>query len=562
MTRVLCVVAVVLASAVIAHAAAATIEEADAAFDAGAHDRALALYDEVLAGDADAVPALVRSAMLLSWSRRYDEALARYDRALALAPDHGQAALERAKVLSWAGRYEDAAAAFRGVLAARPDSRDARLGLARTLSWSGDQGSARAEYEALLAGTEAADSEAMVGVAQTWAWSGDLERARVWYERALALQPGSRDARLGLAYVDLWSGRRGEAGRRADELRSAFPADAEVGTLVAAVRDAGAPWLRTSSSRIDDTDDTTLRVLQLEAGTSIGRAELRGGVAWHDLDDPTPLLAGLGPGSVGSAFGAGEVRLARRQRLRARLGVDRLELPVLAGAPARDDVTEVVGGLASVTQLGTFELTLSADRDTFRYSPDILANRVMVESAGITLAGRPHERWRVLLGGGLADLSADPLDPALPSDNRRRSADAEAWYRLRARPAVVEAGYVLRWVDYRQDRDLGYFDPDGYTAHLLQARTHATLGARRVTLDAAIEAGVQSFRLGPRGAPTARVSGDEVLGGSVSMGVPLGRALVVEAFGSQTSYAVQSASGFRSRQLGLRLRWRFTGATP
>ena len=85
---------------------AADLTEADAAFDAGDSARALALYDDALRTEPDAIPALVRSGMLLSWDKKYAEAITRYDHVLRLEPGHPQASLERAKVLSWSGNNE------------------------------------------------------------------------------------------------------------------------------------------------------------------------------------------------------------------------------------------------------------------------------------------------------------------------------------------------------------------------------------------------------------------------------------------------------------------------
>ena len=115
------------------------VDEADRAFDAGEHARALGLYEAVLAAEPDHTHALVRSAMLLSWQREFDEALDRYERCLELEPDNEKALLERAKVMSWDRRYDKASEAFRSMLEIDPDHREARLGLARCLSWSGQQ---------------------------------------------------------------------------------------------------------------------------------------------------------------------------------------------------------------------------------------------------------------------------------------------------------------------------------------------------------------------------------------------------------------------------------------
>ena len=57
---------------VLATSARADIASADAAFDEDDQAQALELYDEVLTTDPGNVHALLRSGMLLSWSKKYD----------------------------------------------------------------------------------------------------------------------------------------------------------------------------------------------------------------------------------------------------------------------------------------------------------------------------------------------------------------------------------------------------------------------------------------------------------------------------------------------------------
>lgn len=511
--------------------------EADAAFDAGDQARALMLYEDILREDSNDLRALVRSAMLLSWDRRYVEAAARYDRVLALDPTNETALLERAKVLSWDSRFGPASGAFRAILDRDPGNREARLGLARSLSWGGSQPAARAEYRR-LAEADPGDAEAILGVAQTHAWSGDLVEARRWYEQALRARPGMKDARIGLAWLDLWSGRPAEAERAATELSSGFPGDTDVKDLHSAIRRERRPWVRAAYDRVDDTDGSSLDIARLEAGWGLAAStDVRIGVARHDVS-----RAGVS-GSVDSLYGVLDVRPAKSRLLAFRLGIDRLDLPA-----GESEEQEVVGGATWTAGTGgPWQWTASAERDTWRYSPEILADRLVVDAYAVS-ASRIWEWWRASVGSGLWEIS---------DANRRVHLDAGIKRRFAAGRVGIEAGYAFRTLEFRRDRvgpagaEPAYFDPQDFTAHLFQATARGNAGRSRVRYDVTLEGGVQSFTV-----DGARVTNDTVLGGSGVLGIPVSEPLVLELFAARTDYALQSGTGFRSRQLGLRLRWR------
>jgi len=510
-------------------AASDPASEADAAFEAGDPARALALYDQVLASDPDQAQALMRSGLLLSWDGRYDEAIARYDRLLAIDPDGRAAALERAKVLSWDQQYRAAARAFRSALDRWPDDTEARLGLARTLSWSGDQAAARAEYARLLEG-DAGNVATLTGTAQTWAWSGRLAKARTWYERSLAASPGNRDARLGLAYARLWSGDAAAAHEIASDLAREHPADREVAELNERTLVATRPWVRTTVDRVEDTDDNELTVLAASAGAPVhSRAVVVVGVARYDMSDPT------GDARIDTASVGVDLRPAPGQVLTLRVGADRLE------ATTGERSTEPTGSAAWV--FGTdraWRGSVTAARETLRYSPTITDAGIVVGGLRIEGSGRSGGVWRVLAGAGIADFS---------DGNRKEQLDLGFARRLPVRGAQVEAGIALAGMDYDEERTNGYFDPSDFRSALVVARATDTFGKRDASWAVEGSWGVQSFTLGG-----VDVDEDRVFLVAATAGWPLGRALRLDLHASRGDYAAQTPSGFESWQAGLRLR--------
>lgn len=514
--------------------ATASTEDADRAFAAGDHERALALYDDALATNPDDVHALVRSGKLLSWSRQYDEAIARYDRVLAERPDHREAALERAKAMSWDRRFCEASDAFSDLVERDPSDTDARLGYARTLSWSGRQRAARAEYRQLFEERGPAATDAALGMAQTYAWSGHPQLAREWYGRLIDLDPGRKEAELGMAYADLGERRFRSARERTDALAERFPDDTEVADLDRANRRATAPWIRATADHIDDTDDNELSIARVEGGIGFGyHTDLTVGVAHYDLESP-----GL-DGTIDSLYAVLGVTPTPNHRVTFRAGVDDKENS--AGVSSGSGI----GGVRWTWRARpSWTVGAGWNRDTLRYSPTILDNDVALEVADVSLSGRPAVNWRVSVGGGVADYN---------DGNERVDARAEAIYRFLDAPVWVESGYAFRFMDFDLDLANGYFDPEDFESHTWRSAVGGRHGKRGVYWRIGADVGVQSFTLGG-----VDVSDDTVFGAEGLLGVPFRKARgAIEFYVNRTDYAAQSAAGFESRWYGVRWRWVF-----
>ena len=514
----------------VALAAARASDPADEAFAAGDHARALALYDDRLTRNPDDVAALVRSAQLLSWQSRFDEALARYDRALALDPASAEARLERAKVLSWDGELEPAVEAYRAYLADHPDDVDARLGLAATLSWLRRFEESRAEFDRVIA-VRPGTVEPLVGMARTFAWSGELAEAREWYERALGVDPENKDARVGLGYLDLWSGAPERAARSAAELERAHPGDADVLELGRHARADAGPRADAAFEHIDDTDDNELNVLRLSGSLPVAPLRVGASYAHYDLaNDPTS--ASIESFSANAAW-----NLSRSQSLGASVGVDRSDNDIDG-----ERHTEPLGEAVYTWGLDRpFRISASAGRQALRYSPQITANNIRFDYLTLATSGRVRGGFTVFGSLGVADVT---------DDNDRREASAGFDYPLRGEEPRLDVGFTLRTLDYGEDTDGGYFDPQGFVSGLARARTSGDFGERGFTYRVELQAGLQSFTLG--GVDTDQ---DLVTVATGALGVPLGR-FVLELRAGWGDYAAQTAGGFESREIGLGLRWR------
>lgn len=473
---------------------------ADAAFDAGENAKALALYDEILAASPDDVHALLNSGKLLSWDRKYDEAIARYDRALAKEPGNADVLLERGKVLLWSRRYDEAVVAFDKVLRINPKE-----------PW------------------------ALCGTAQAYAWRGRGKEARPFYERALAAQPGMKEAQLGLAYQDLADGDTSTALARANALKASDPKDPDVIELDKQVRRARAPWIQVGWDGADDSDENRMNTYRAEGGFALpARMDLRFGYAHSDLDGPA--ATGLdSEGTADALYGVLGWQPRAGNRGELRLGASRLT------DDAGNERTVGIGGISYQFPMGAWTGRAAIARDPFLYSPRILANEIDVTSATFGAYGMvsPHVR-----------LDANVAYGDFSDGNGRTGASTGAWYVWTWPRRSLSLGGMARYLDFSEDLDNGYFDPQDLIAALLSVRSDGFIGASRWTYETALEAGAQSFTH-----DGVKATGEPLwdLYGLVSWPLPHG--LSLQLFAEWGNSSTASGPGFHSLSGGVRLRW-------
>jgi len=507
-------------------------DPADIAFDTGDHDRALQLYDARLEQNPDDVAALVQSGLLLSWRDDFGEAVARYERALALHPGHPRAALERAKVLSWDQRFAEAIDAFDLYLDDHPDDLDARVGLARCLSWMRRFDESRLEFDAVL--QEDPDNlDAIVGSARTYAWSGDLRNARKWYERALVVDPHDKDAGLGLAYLYLWSGAPARADEQAWRLQRRYPTDGDVAQLTLSTARAAAPTAVGEVERIEDTDENVLNIARVSGGVAVLPTVSLGLAYTHwDLNNlETHAAIDYLSASVG-------MRPALGQALSVTLGIDHSDNDI------NDETqTDLLGGVDYSWGLDRpWQVTGAVGRQALRYSPEITSHHIRLDYLTADVRGRVADRWRPFVDAGYAEFS---------DGNSRVNLKAGFTYEWPMRTSHLSVGSTIQAMNFGENTNSGYFDPQNFISPLVNARVNGRFGSTNNTWRAAVETGAQSFELND-----FKVDNDFVVVLTGVLGFPLDRSLVLEVQAAWGNYAALTTAGFESRQLGLRLRWR------
>lgn len=484
--------------------AAADVAAADEAFDAGDNANALALYDEVLAANPGDIHALLRSGMLLSWDKKYDDALARYDQALTREPHNAQVLLERGKVLLWSRRYDEAIAAFEKVLQEDPHQ-----------AW------------------------ALCGTAQAYAWRGQNAKARPYYERALVTDPGLKEARMGLAYVDLDEGDTSAALELSTALKAQYPDDAEVAELDRAVRKARAPWIQIGYDHMDDSDENRMNTYLAEGGFSMAaRTDLRLGYAHSDLHGPVPGN-GDADGTADILYGALGWQPKPRHRGELRVGAARLT------DSTGSKRTTAVGGLAYTFPMATWSGRAAVAYDPFLYSPQILDNEIDITSVTFAAWGMSSARVRIETDGGYGDFS---------DGNTRLNANAGAWYVWKWPRRSLLLGGAIRYLTFSEDLDDGYFDPSNLIAGVASLRSSGAIGSSKWEYESAVEVGTQSYTF-----QGAKTSGKPLwnLYGLVARPLPHGLSFQIYAGYGNSSTA--SGPGYDSITYGARLRWAIGG---
>lgn len=264
---------------------AATVAQADSAWQAGDYPLATERYESVLSRDSSSHIALFRLATLRSWDNRFEEsialfrryvalepnyaegrvALARvtawtgnytgsiaiYDSILAKEPNNREAVIGRAQTLAWAGRFDEALPAYRKWIAAHSWDRDAAIDYARALAWNGQLGDAEALYGEL---SRTGSASATKGLARVIGWRGDLQGSEATWRKVLVTDPNDPEALTGLAQILSWQGRQTDAESALQLALRANPAYGDARSLLRFVEADLRPSVTLSALGSNDSD--------------------------------------------------------------------------------------------------------------------------------------------------------------------------------------------------------------------------------------------------------------------------------------------------------------------
>lgn len=238
---------------------------------------------------------------------RHAAAIEAWEKAIAASPELRPELLPSlARQYLWSEQSTRAVALLAEHLAAHPGDCAARNDYGLALAWSGRLDEAQEVYRAVAAGCPEQRIDALLREAMVFRWEDRPSRAEDRYRAVLADGP-SRDAELGLGYVDLMRDRNRDAlaaFRRLDDAEGTALALTRLGdgeAAVEAIAAADVPGaalsrdlqaLRTHYEWLDrPAVEATVRAFRDADGTESWMVEGGGSVGW-DLRGRARLLAG------------------------------------------------------------------------------------------------------------------------------------------------------------------------------------------------------------------------------------------------------------------------------
>lgn len=479
-------------------ARAATLAQADSAWQAGAYSLATEMYEGILARDSSSHIAMFRLATLRSWDNRFDEAIALfrryitvepnysggrtalarvvawtgnyagavaiYDSVLTREPNNREAVLGRAQTLAWANQSDESLTAYRKWTTAHPTDRDAAIDYARALAWNGQLAEAESRYAEL---SRTGNANATKGLARVISWRGDLQRSEETWRRVLVTDPNDPEALTGLAQVLSWQGRQTDAETALQHALRSNPGYGDARSLLRFVEADLRPAVIVSAIGSNDSDKNRTTSLSLDY---VVRAPWSGSVGaryserWANFPSAVAIDSRADAGNVFARWQPASSSWV----IRADAGLTHHSSTLVPSTNRKESIVNgalaVRGNLARSLNVG-----LSAFRSPFDETALLIANGVVSSEyagdASVTLPGRfglSGAASHAQLTGGSRENSRDAFSTSLRWTYNRR------W-------SFALAGRQFAYDTTSSD---GYFSPRRYTLAEASSRGHVggTLG--------------------------------------------------------------------------------------
>lgn len=476
-------------------------------------------------------------ARVLASERQYDAAIQQYDAVLGRDSTHREATLGRAQSLAWSGRFAKSVAVYRHWLDGAPNDSSARLGLAQALSWAGRWDEAAAQFGGLAQGGTWPEAEK--GLARLAGWRGELSRSEALWRSLVARFPVDAEAWIGLAQVQRWLGHPVAADSALRRALALAPGSADARTqwewLQVELAETGEPAI----ARFSDSEGNrstqyaiTLTTRPLGAVRYDVTASHRAAQFVTTQAQSTGAKATLAWSSPG-----------RRMNARVAIGASRLSshrgAETSAASVYPTAFVRVAGRLASRVTAG-----VALSRAPFDETATLIAGRILTSAIDANLSVAAPRRIALDLGASRAHLSGGRV----PNDGLTLLASAR-WTARRGFDLLLTARQLGYDTTGRAD---GYFAPHRFSVLEIGAR-HRFGGDRGwgATFDGGV--GSQLIRI-TTAEPTQRSVSTR---GSLEV-----RYAPAPGYSLEASYAistaatsvVQDVAGYSARLFGLRAR--------
>jgi thioredoxin-like negative regulator of GroEL len=425
--------------------------------------------------------------------------------------------------LSWADRLQEAEKELNLVLAADPKNRAARTHLARVLGWSGELTESIAQAETVLKDAPD-DQEALLVKADSLRWQGREREALPIYQELL--QKGDNfDARVGLSYCLLATGKRVAAQEQASSLKSANPQqEKERKKLADAISQEASPQVDFRYNYYTDSDGNRLNRYSLLSSFWLGDQKFETNFRHTDANDKghnraedlafkvyshlTDWLAG--------GVGLGFTQLGDGEASNFPTGQIRLDAKLFKGNAGANVTREVLSDTA-----------------------ELIHNAIRMTNVGLYLSQPITDRFSAYGGYNYKDFS---------DGNHANDLQLSYQYAIYLNPRIA-IGHRFRYLDFLEQSHSGYFDPNNYVANRAFVSFYIDRPIYYTYLEGFL--GHQRFRR------NFLVSNDFIHGGSGSIGIKPLPNLAIEVNAEGGNFAAGTASGFTYFIIGPRLLYRF-----
>lgn len=371
--------------------------------------------------------------------------------------------------------------------------------------------------------------EARLRLAQVVLWSGDYRRARPMFARLVEQQAEDVEARLGLAQAAYWSGDYRGALREFDAILRVRPDNAEARRGAGEIRSAARPGYALDAGGI--SDDQPYRSTTGGARVYFFSDPL---TKWEVGSAATSLRADGASRRLREIFAAGETALPRAG-LRMRAGARWLRFP--------DGRGKLLPLLSVEQTVGQSHVVLAVERRELLRTSSALRSHPFADVAGV--------RWsREREGGPRFSVSAESL--RYFDGNRSTSADAYALI-----PAgAFSFGGSAAWKDTREPRfraDTGEYDPYWTPHRLREARAIAAAALKRgvLTVDLHLDGGIARDRVLYSGTETPSFSRTfHPWRAALGAGAPLGSRATLHLSAARVSSVFYTANEIQASVVG------------
>ncbi|MGL5058469.1 MAG: tetratricopeptide repeat protein [Microcoleus sp.] len=179
------------------------LQQAEKLMESGERERAIALYETIIAANSNCFTARINLGYLKQEQGELDAAIPHYKEALAIDPTIPQTAYNLAKAFEEKGEVAEAIVHYEQALAAEPNFVPALINLAVALQEQGELAAALTHYQRAIE-VQPNSSEAYNNMATVLQEQGNLEAANIYYQKALELVPDFVEAvnNLGRTFVE------------------------------------------------------------------------------------------------------------------------------------------------------------------------------------------------------------------------------------------------------------------------------------------------------------------------------------------------------------------------